>query len=261
MAPETPSLRVLVVDDEPCMRKLLATRMKVLGVQADPYASAKAALDGLDAGAPDLIVSDVVMPGMDGLEFCRRVKGDPATRKAVFVVCSALGRDVRERSLEAGADDFIPKNAQDAAFFIRMRLMLRLASGDAGAGPAEARILLVSADPFVRGQFAGHLAAEPWHKKWVPGLGHLGDALQTWRPNLLVLDLGLPGLDPDGAIQRLRELPRGSLPVLVLVSRDQMPLLESLGPCIQDYLPKPLNAAETRHRLRLLLRLPADLQD
>ncbi len=115
---------------------------------------------------------------------------------------------------------------------------------------------MASADPFVRSQIASHLAPESWGKIWAADSGEMKDALQAGPPDLLILDLGLPGPCPEEQIRDLRASPQGgSLPVLILVSREQMPLLDPLGPHIQDFLPKPLNAAETRHRVGLLLRL------
>jgi DNA-binding response OmpR family regulator len=256
MAPERSPQRVLLVDDEPCIRALQSARLRHLGVDVEPCASALEALETLDAEPPDLILSDIVMPKLDGLEFCRRVKGNPATRQVVFAICSALGRDVRERSLEAGADDFVPKSIDNPAFDIRLRLLLNLASRPGAVPAAQARILVASADAFVRSQIASHLAPEPWEKSWAADPGDLKDALQAGPPDLLILDLALPGLCPEERIRELRASPRGdTLPILVLVSREQMPLLDALGPQIQDYLPKPLNAAETRHRVGLLFRL------
>src|SRR3546814_17834332 len=81
-----------------------------------------AAIERARSDAPDLILADVMMPGMDGFELCRLLKADPETSHIPLVMVTALS-DVadRVRGLEAGADDFLTKPVNDIALFARVR--------------------------------------------------------------------------------------------------------------------------------------------
>jgi CheY-like chemotaxis protein len=102
--------RILVVDDHATNAKLLAYLVRAHGYDVETALDAEAALARIDGFRPHLILMDVQLPGIDGLELTRRLKGDPATRGIVViaVTASAMKGD-RARVLAAGCDDYISK--------------------------------------------------------------------------------------------------------------------------------------------------------
>ena len=121
------SARILIVDDVPANTRLLAAKLTA------EYYQTKTARDGFEALAaasnwqPDLILLDVMMPGMDGFECCRRLKADPATRHIPVVMVTALGQpSERLQGLEAGADDFLTKPVESETLIARVRSLVRL---------------------------------------------------------------------------------------------------------------------------------------
>jgi cyclic di-GMP phosphodiesterase len=119
--------RVLVVDDNPNTMTLMRDLLSARGydVVAVPDA-AQAEAEILDR-VPDLILSDVIMPGKSGYELCREMKGNPATRLVPFVLITGLSdREDRVRGIEAGADDFLSKPIFPEELFARVKSLIKL---------------------------------------------------------------------------------------------------------------------------------------
>jgi len=105
-----PDRVVFVVDDDPGVRRLIATGLRHrFGVHAIPMAGGDEALTWAKTVRPILILTDLMMPELDGAQLTRRVKTDPSTAGIPVVVMSGGGMEARERALSAGADEFLSK--------------------------------------------------------------------------------------------------------------------------------------------------------
>ena len=104
------SKRILIVDDSRTQRERLRMLLARADYEVETAADGQEAIVRVEQSPPDLIVSDVVMPGMDGFAFCQAVRANPATRRVPFILVTewSAPTDV-VRGLEAGADNFIPK--------------------------------------------------------------------------------------------------------------------------------------------------------
>ncbi len=103
--------RVMAIDDDPSVRRVLKLRLELKGYEVALYENAPDALAALaakDAPAPDLIICDVMMPGLDGYETCRKVRAMGAAMPFLFLTNKGASVD-KVRGLEAGADDYILK--------------------------------------------------------------------------------------------------------------------------------------------------------
>ena len=126
MAPAPPSL-VLVVDDDPQMRQILSRLLRAEGMEVVAEVDGAGALESVRPLKPDLVLMDVMMPGMGGLEACRLLKGDPATRLIpVLLLTGSGGVEDRVRGLEAGADDFLSKPPERLELLARVKSLVRM---------------------------------------------------------------------------------------------------------------------------------------
>ena len=118
--------RILVVDDVEANVRLLEAKLTIEYYDVLSCTDGLTALKLASAEQPDIILLDVMMPGMDGFETCKRLKADPDTRHIPVVLVTALdGREDRIKGLDAGADDFLTKPLDDAVLFARVRSLVR----------------------------------------------------------------------------------------------------------------------------------------
>src|SRR6266511_109332 len=128
--------RVLIVEDEPDIRGLLAFHLEREGYQVVKSANGADALRQVRARPPDLVLLDLMLPEMDGLEVCRRLRQDPATAPLPIVMLTAKGEEVdRVLGLELGADDYLVKPFSPKEVVARIRAVLRRSRIPAGSTP------------------------------------------------------------------------------------------------------------------------------
>jgi two-component system cell cycle response regulator len=269
--------RVLVVDDILSNVKLLEAKLTA------EYFEVVSAFNGLECLAriaettPDIVLLDVMMPGMDGFEVCRRIKSNPKTAHIPVVMVTALDQPSdRVAGLEAGADDFLTKPVDDAALFARVRSLVRLKmmtdelrmreSTGQSMGLIDPAETLLDADPAGRilviedraesvAWFAN--ALKPTHE--VASADTFEEALVRVRGgdyDLIVVSLGMRGFDGLRLCSQLRSLPEGRhIPILVVVSDgDRRKLNQALEMGVNDYLTRPVDKNELTARVRTQLR-------
>ncbi len=124
---ETRAARILIVDDHDDNLQVLGARLRARGFEIETATSGQQALDLIAAAPPDLILLDVMMPDLDGMEVARRIKANPALPFIPVIMQTALDTtDDKIEGLDAGADDYITKPINFAELDARVKSLLRI---------------------------------------------------------------------------------------------------------------------------------------
>jgi len=117
---------VLVVDDQPPNIRLLEAILSPRGYDVRAASSGEEALEALSGSEVDLVLLDIVMPGMDGYEVCRRIREQPETAFLPVVMVTASGDEQKIKALEVGADDFVTKPINQSELLARVASLARI---------------------------------------------------------------------------------------------------------------------------------------
>ncbi|HEV8448707.1 MAG TPA: diguanylate cyclase, partial [Gemmatimonadaceae bacterium] len=124
---ESDHSRILIVDDNPDSLEILRARLESWGYRTQTASDGEDALAKIDVSPPDLILLDIMMPRMDGMEVARRVKGNPALPFIPIIMETALATtESKVEGLDSGADDYITKPIDFAELKARVNSMLRI---------------------------------------------------------------------------------------------------------------------------------------
>jgi two-component system cell cycle response regulator len=270
--------RVLIVDDIPANVKLLEARLQAEYFDVLTASSGQQALDILARESVDVVLLDVMMPGMDGFETCRHIKGNHATHHIPVVMVTALDQPSdKVLGLESGADDFLTKPVDDIALVTRVRnlarlkmlndeMIMRASTGkdmgipDDGSlaralSARSGRVLLVDDHPRSSVRLLEVLSkANDAHLERDAQMALV--RLSEGNFDLLIVSLSLQGSDGLRLCSQVRSLERTRhLPVIMLVEPgDEARLLRGLDMGVNDYLMRPIDRHELLARVKTQIK-------
>ena len=265
--------RILVVDDQPLNVKLLEAKLTNEYYDVLTASDGPSAIEIANKERPDLILLDVMMPGMDGFDVCRHLRADPVTMHIPIVMVTALS-DTEDRviGLSAGADDFLTKPVEDLALLARVRsllrfkvtfdeLRLRLGSGATNDTMPDAdvqdtgRILLLE-DFESRARMISEALGEANDVTIVSDDSEALRLADVGDFDVVIISLTLEDVDGLRVCSQLRSrTATRHVPILALVEEGDLELLaKALDLGVTDYVMTPLDRNELIARVRTQVR-------
>ena len=270
--------RVLIVDDILANVKLLEARLTAEYFEVITATNGHDALEICAQGHCDIVLLDVMMPGIDGFEVCRRLKKDPKTAFVPVIMVTALDQaSDRVAGLEAGADDFLTKPVNDIALITRVKSLVRLkmltdelsmrTSTTRELGLDEVQFL-ADVDRKQRGKVLLVDDRRSSYERIANALSTENDVTLERDPQealfraadsdfeLAIVNIGLEDYDALRLCSQLRSLERTRLlPILLIIeAEDESRLLRGLDIGVNDYLQRPIDKNEMRARVRTQIR-------
>ncbi|MBI4386460.1 MAG: response regulator [Elusimicrobia bacterium] len=255
---------VLLVDDELGVRKVLERTLRQDGYEILTARDGNEAWELIKTCSPDMVLLDLMMPGMDGTELCRRVRQDPSTQHMPIIMVTAKGRIIDAvEGLDGGADDYVVKPFDPQELRLRVAGLLRRCEPEAQATPAPTSsagletVLVVDDQPSVR-RVVARVLRDTRPECAVAEAADLPQAkrlLADLRPKLLITDIRLP----SGSGLQLCRFIQGhpwfyKTRVLIITG---YPSLQTRGNAFTqgacEFLPKPFQASELAHSIGRLL--------
>jgi two-component system cell cycle response regulator len=271
--------RVLVVDDIAANTRLLEAKLTHEYFDVITASDGASALAMLRSAAPDIVLLDVMMPGMDGFEVCRRIKSDPATMHVPVVMVTALSEvSDRVRGLEAGADDFLTKPIDEIALFARMKSLARLktvwdelrlregtseqlgvitvANGEGELGDAPASVLVIEDEPFSAERLSGIVVAAGYRCALENDGAAALARLRAEPFDLVVMSIDLQRSEALRLCSQIRSAEETRrIPILLVIQeRDSKRLAKGLELGATDYIMRPVDRHELAARMRSQIR-------
>jgi DNA-binding response OmpR family regulator len=228
---------ILLADDSPMIHRHTVPILEDQGYEVRSAYDGAEAVELAHAHHPDLVITDVEMPKLDGYGVCKALKGDPATAHVPVLICSSLGEAADlERGFDAGADDYLVKPVIAEELSTRVRALVQ-----ASLPASRERILVVDDSPAQRHYVADCLSRQGFEVVTAEdGRAALTKA-QTVRPALIVSDYEMPVMTGFELVHALRRDPElRQIPVIMLTARDSkrdMAQLRAAG--ASAYLVKP----------------------
>ena len=269
--------RILIVDDMASSVKVLEAKLSGEYYEVVTARDGRAALEAVENDDPDLVLLDVMMPGMDGFDVCRRIKQNPKTTHIPVIMITALsGRDDLVRGLEAGADDFLTKPVNDIALFTRVRSLIRLkrtleqwrlrqeTSEKLGFMPDEtsdidsgtkARVILVDDSTVQKSNICEALAADEDEVTVIDDYDASGK-IADMEGDVVIISLTTDTDSPLRLASRLRSLEATrQIPILLIGDvEDKDQFIKALELGVNDYITRPLDEQELLARVRTQVR-------
>ncbi len=278
------SKKILIVDDNDANIKLLMAKLSKDNYHFLTATNGHEALAEVERNSPDLVLLDIMMPGMDGFEVTELLKNNPATRDIPVILVTALEDEKNKvRGLRIGADDFLNKPVNTVELRARVKSLLKLkdykerltahskceekiltktfSAAKSGNEASDPLIVLVEDEKKDAKLIMEYLDGLPYRVKWLKDAHEVFHMIKEEKIDLIILDILLPRTDGFEVCKILKSrLDARNIQILILTNlRDLESKIKSIELGADEYIMKPVNKHELRVRVRALMNKKAYL--
>lgn len=271
---EKETARILVVDDDANIINFFRAVLEEQGHTVATAENGEEAVKKAREFHPEVILLDVIMPQMDGYEVTEALKGDPATSSISIILVTGMDTlEDKVRGLECGADDFITKPFNFDELVARVRSLVKLKRLQDQLSKLQKEstsdfllkqkkslspnmVLIVEDDERISKIMSNVLGTGGYLTHTIVNGLEAAEFIKDNTPDLIILDLMLPGLDGMEVLKRVRESPlTREVPVIVVTALDDFKTkIKGLYIGADDYLVKPVKSLELLARVKANLR-------
>lgn len=260
--------KVLIVDDDPLNRKLIKAALSREDYEISEASDGSEALEQVRIDPPDLILLDVLMPGIDGWEVTKILKNNPKTMYVPIILITALDNiSDKIKGLKLGANEYLgkPINYLELRALVKSMIKLKICLNERenlcdakdGYRPPDRpspfpSILLVEDDEKDVKLIENYLSGESCHFKWTDNGESALEIVGGKKVDLILLDILLPNMNGFDVLKHLKlKGPRRDIPVMIMsVLGDISSKMKAIELGAYVYLTKPINKDELRVRIR-----------
>ncbi|MBF0350968.1 MAG: response regulator [SAR324 cluster bacterium] len=255
-------LKILVADDSLTYRMMIKELLEDNDFELLLAEDGHQALQQIRREQPDLIILDIIMPGMDGIEVCRRLKDDEKSRFIPVIMLTAKNESADKiTGLDAGADDYLTKPFNEEELLAKINTLLRIRSLQGKLGRSyfsQKSIVLVADDSLTIRMQLSELLDDVGYKSILAENGREAiESVNRYLPDLVILDVIMPEMDGIEVCRRIKANPATQqIPVIIITSKSNLDeKIKGLNAGADDYLFKPYNPKEFTAKVNAIFRM------
>ncbi|MGK5095329.1 response regulator [Deltaproteobacteria bacterium TL4] len=254
-------LNILVADDSLSYRMTIKELLEDNDYDVVVAENGKIAYQAIEKELPDLLILDVIMPEMDGIELCKRLKGQEQTRTIPVILLTAKDTsDDKIYGLDSGADDYLTKPFNEEELLAKINTLLRFRNlqGELGSNTSSKSIVLIADDSLTVRMELSELLSESGYKPIPVKDGQEAlEAVNRHLPDLVILDVIMPKMDGIEVCKLIKKNPATQqIPVIIITSKTQIDdKIRGLNAGADDYLFKPYNPKEFTAKVNAIFRM------
>ncbi|MBF0288626.1 MAG: response regulator [SAR324 cluster bacterium] len=254
-------MKILVADDSLTYRMMIKEMLEENNYDVEIAENGQEALDLFQQTAPDLVILDIIMPKLDGIEVCKLIKENEQTRLTPVIMLTSKD-DVEDNvdGLNAGADVYLTKPFFETELIAKLQSLLRfrgLQKQSEDVFSEKPRILVADDSLVVREQLS-ELLEEGGYTPIIVEDGQAAlDAMKQYLPDLIILDVLMPKVDGLEVCEKIKKSPATQqIPVIIITSKDDISdKIKGFNAGADDYLTKPYNPKAFMAKVNALLRM------
>lgn len=250
--------KILVVEDSPTQAEIFKSALKSAGYNVIIANTGEEGLKTLESESPDLVMLDLILPGINGYEVCKKIKANPKHKHVPVVIVTIISEEeAKNKAIKTGAVDFITKPIDETALIISVAKQIKeLAKKDALHKKKSPKVLIIDDEPDHVELIKLRLEANNYDVIYAYNGNEGIEKIKKEKPDLVLLDIMMPGIDGYEVSKKIKSDPKTkNLPIIMLTAAGIKDLEEKCKEAGADYcIRKPYESKEIIDTIKSILK-------